>query len=266
MPRPRRTRSWRWLTPPSTSCDTGRGRRRAGSYGPTRSSTAPPSPTSTAPRTTRPARCGSTTRARPCWRPPPTSIGAKIVHPSSDYVFDGSRRVPYVESDMPAPISAYGRSKQAGETSVAVANPRHFIVRASWLFGLGGKNFVETMLRLGGEQPEVLVVSDQVGCPTYTRHLGEALAAAGGGRGVRDPPHRRRRAVLLVRVRAGDLRPGRRRVPGDGRDDRDAGPQGAAPRVLGAGQRAPRPDRAAALAAGPGRVPAPSDSVAEAAA
>ena len=75
-----------------------------------------------------------------------------------------------------SPISAYGRSKLAGETSVAVANPRHFIVRASWLFGLGGKNFVETMLRLGAEQTEVLVVSDQVGCPTYTRHLGEALA------------------------------------------------------------------------------------------
>ncbi len=104
------------------------------------------------------------------------SIGAKIVQPSSDYVFDGSRGVPYVESDMPAPLSAYGRSKQAGETSVAVANPRHFVVRASWLFGLGGKNFVETMLRIGGQQPEVLVVSDQVGSPTYTRHLGEALA------------------------------------------------------------------------------------------
>jgi dTDP-4-dehydrorhamnose reductase len=104
------------------------------------------------------------------------SVGAKIVHPSSDYVFDGSAQRPYVESDMPAPISAYGRSKQAGETSVAVSNPRHFIVRASWLFGVGGKNFVETMLRLGNEQPEVLVVSDQVGCPTYTRHLGEALA------------------------------------------------------------------------------------------
>jgi dTDP-4-dehydrorhamnose reductase len=104
-------------------------------------------------------------------------IGAKILQPSSDYVFDGAARTPYVESDMPSPISAYGRSKQAGETSVAVANPRHFIVRASWLFGVGGKNFVETMLRLGGEQPEVLVVSDQVGCPTYTRHLAGALAA-----------------------------------------------------------------------------------------
>ena len=103
------------------------------------------------------------------------SIGARIVQPSSDYVFDGSSRRPYRESDMTGAISAYGRSKLAGETSVAVANPRHFIVRASWLFGIGGKNFVETMLRLGEERPEVLVVSDQVGCPTYTRHLGEGI-------------------------------------------------------------------------------------------
>ena len=104
------------------------------------------------------------------------SIGAKIVYPSSDYVFDGSSRRPYVESDVTGAISAYGRSKLGGETSVAATNPRHFIVRASWLFGIGGKNFVETMLRLGDERPEVLVVSDQVGCPTYTRHLGEGLA------------------------------------------------------------------------------------------
>jgi dTDP-4-dehydrorhamnose reductase len=104
------------------------------------------------------------------------TVGAKIVHPSSDYVFDGSSRRPYVESDMTGAISAYGRSKLAGETSVSVSNPRHFIVRASWLFGIGGKNFVETMLRLGNERPEVLVVSDQVGSPTYTRHLGGGLA------------------------------------------------------------------------------------------
>jgi dTDP-4-dehydrorhamnose reductase len=110
------------------------------------------------------------------------SVGAKIVYPSSDYVFDGSRRRPYLESDMPSPLSAYGRSKQAGETSVAVANPRHFIVRSSWLFGLGGRNFVETMLRLGSEQSEVLVVSDQVGRPTYTRHLAEALVALAEGK------------------------------------------------------------------------------------
>jgi dTDP-4-dehydrorhamnose reductase len=104
------------------------------------------------------------------------SIGARMVQPSSDYVFDGTSRRPYVESDVTGAISAYGRSKLAGETSVAVANPRHFIVRASWLFGIAGKNFVETMLRLGKERPDVLVVSDQVGCPTYTRHLAEGIA------------------------------------------------------------------------------------------
>jgi dTDP-4-dehydrorhamnose reductase len=103
------------------------------------------------------------------------SIGAAVVQPSSDYVFDGTSRRPYMESDVTGAISAYGRSKLAGETSVSVANPRHFIVRASWLFGIAGKNFVETMLRLGEERPEVLVVSDQVGCPTYTRHLGEGI-------------------------------------------------------------------------------------------
>jgi dTDP-4-dehydrorhamnose reductase len=104
------------------------------------------------------------------------SIGARMVQPSSDYVFDGTARRPYVESDVTGAISAYGRSKLAGETSVAVANPRHFIVRASWLFGTAGRNFVETMLRLGKERPDVLVVSDQVGCPTYTRHLAEGIA------------------------------------------------------------------------------------------
>jgi dTDP-4-dehydrorhamnose reductase len=102
--------------------------------------------------------------------------GAVVVQVSSDYVFDGGKRRPYVESDLPAALSAYGRSKQAGETAVAIANPRHLIVRSSWLFGLGGPNFVETMLRLADEGPEVLAVSDQVGCPTYTAHLAPTLA------------------------------------------------------------------------------------------
>jgi dTDP-4-dehydrorhamnose reductase len=104
------------------------------------------------------------------------TVGASIVYPSTDYVFDGSKGRPYVESDLPNPISAYGRTKLAGETSVAAANSRHVIARTSWVYGLGGKNFVETMLRLGAEQPEVLVVSDQVGTPTYTRHLSTAIA------------------------------------------------------------------------------------------
>jgi dTDP-4-dehydrorhamnose reductase len=107
--------------------------------------------------------------------------GAKLLHVSSDYVFDGAKGRPYVESDLPAAISAYGRSKQAGETSVAVANPRHLIVRSSWLFGTGGPNFVETMLRIAAEQPEVVVVADQVGTPTYTAHLAPALARLAEG-------------------------------------------------------------------------------------
>lgn len=101
---------------------------------------------------------------------------ASIVLPSSDYVFDGRRSRPYVESDMPSPLSAYGRSKLGGETSVAVANPAHFIVRSSWLFGPGGANFVDSMLGLAGEQHEVLASSDQVSCPTYTPHLAAAIA------------------------------------------------------------------------------------------
>lgn len=105
-----------------------------------------------------------------------TRVGASVLYPSSDYVFDGSKGSPYLEEDMPAPLGAYGRSKLGGEVSVAAANPRHFIVRSSWLFGHGGKNFVETMLRIGNQQPEVLVVSDQRGCPTSCFDLAVAMA------------------------------------------------------------------------------------------
>lgn len=102
-------------------------------------------------------------------------VEATTVYPSSDYVFDGLKGEPYVESDPPRPLSVYGRSKLAGETAVAAAGPRHVIARSSWLFGRDGRNFVETMLRLGAEHGEVRVVSDQVGCPTYTPHLADAL-------------------------------------------------------------------------------------------
>jgi dTDP-4-dehydrorhamnose reductase len=98
-------------------------------------------------------------------------VGAAIVYVSSDYVFDGSKGAPYVESDQVAPLSAYGRTKLAGEEATAAANKRHFIVRSAWLFGIGGGNFVETMLRLAADHGEVLVVRDQVGSPTYTWHL-----------------------------------------------------------------------------------------------
>jgi dTDP-4-dehydrorhamnose reductase len=98
-------------------------------------------------------------------------VGASIVYVSSDYVFDGAKGAPYVESDQVAPLSAYGRTKLAGEEATAAANKRHFIVRSAWLFGIGGGNFVETMLRLAADHGEVLVVRDQVGSPTYTWHL-----------------------------------------------------------------------------------------------
>ncbi len=99
------------------------------------------------------------------------AVGAPVVYVSSDYVFDGAKGAPYVESDQPAPLSAYGRTKLAGEEATAAANKRHFIIRSAWLFGVGGPNFVETMLRLAADHGEVLVVRDQVGSPTYTWHL-----------------------------------------------------------------------------------------------
>jgi dTDP-4-dehydrorhamnose reductase len=98
-----------------------------------------------------------------------------VIYPSSDYVFDGKQQDGYVESDETGPISAYGRSKLAGEEETAATNPRHFIARASWLFGVNGRNFVDTMLGLADTQDEVVVVRDQVGCPTYTGHLAEGL-------------------------------------------------------------------------------------------
>src|SRR3954468_741231 len=103
------------------------------------------------------------------------SLGAAVVYPSTDYVFDGTSRRPYSESDPPSPIQAYGRSKLAGEVEVAAHAERHFIVRSSWLFGAGGGNFVETMLRMGADLQPLLVVRDQVGSPTYTSHLADAL-------------------------------------------------------------------------------------------
>jgi dTDP-4-dehydrorhamnose reductase len=103
------------------------------------------------------------------------AVGAKVLYVSTDYVFDGHKESPYVEVDEPAPQSAYGRTKLAGEVATAAANKRHFIVRSSWLFGIAGPNFVETMLQLASDHGEVLVVRDQVGSPTYTWHLASGI-------------------------------------------------------------------------------------------
>jgi len=102
-------------------------------------------------------------------------VGASVVYPSTDYVFDGQKGAPYVESDPTRARSVYGQTKAAGEAETAAANQRYFIVRTSWLFGTAGRNFVETMLTLGRDQGNVVVVRDQVGCPTYTGHLADAL-------------------------------------------------------------------------------------------
>jgi dTDP-4-dehydrorhamnose reductase len=102
-------------------------------------------------------------------------IGARIVHVSTDYVFDGSKREPWLESDPVAPLGVYGDTKLAGELAVAEANPSHTIARTAWLFGSGGRNFVDTMLAIGAQRDEVCVVTDQVGCPTWTGHLAGAL-------------------------------------------------------------------------------------------
>ena len=99
------------------------------------------------------------------------ALGAPIVYFSTDYVFDGTKGEPYVESDEPRPLSVYARTKLEGEREVRDG----WIVRSSWLFGWTGTNFVRTMLRLGEERDEVSVVADQVGCPTYVGHLAAAM-------------------------------------------------------------------------------------------
>jgi len=98
------------------------------------------------------------------------ALGSPVVYYSTDYVFDGRKSSPYVESDEPGPLSVYARTKLAGEREVREG----WIVRSSWLFGWTGHNFVRTMLRLGAEQDEVAVVDDQRGSPTYVGHLAAA--------------------------------------------------------------------------------------------
>lgn len=98
------------------------------------------------------------------------ALGAPVVYYSTDYVFDGEKRRPYLESDEPRPRSAYGQTKLRGEQEVGAG----WIVRSSWLFGWTSKNFVRTMLALGRQQDEVAVVDDQRGSPTYVGHLAEA--------------------------------------------------------------------------------------------
>jgi dTDP-4-dehydrorhamnose reductase len=116
-----------------------------------------------------------------------TALGAVVVHVSTDYVFDGATRRPYVEEDAPRPLNVYGITKLAGEYAVRVAGPRHAVVRSSGLYGTGacrakgGLNFVRLMLKLARERGEVRVVTDEMVTPTYTRDLAAQLVPIAEG-------------------------------------------------------------------------------------
>lgn len=107
------------------------------------------------------------------------AIGAKLVHVSTDYVFDGTKTTPYVPEDPMNPQGVYGRTKRDGEEQVRAILPNHMIVRTSWLYAAHSKNFVRTILKAAQEREELTVVDDQVGCPTYAPDLAAMLVKLG---------------------------------------------------------------------------------------
>jgi dTDP-4-dehydrorhamnose reductase len=105
------------------------------------------------------------------------SLEIPVIHLSTDYVFDGKNDRAYTEQDAVAPQGVYGRSKLAGELAVAEANPKHLILRTSWVYAPFGNNFVRTILRLAGERDRLRVVDDQLGCPTYAPDIADTIIA-----------------------------------------------------------------------------------------
>ena len=105
-------------------------------------------------------------------------LGALLVHYSTDYVFDGAKTEPYVETDAPNPLGVYGRSKLAGDEAVRAVGGAHLIFRLCWVYGTRGQNFMLTMMRLAREREKLRVVADQVGCPTWSRMIAETTALA----------------------------------------------------------------------------------------
>ena len=106
------------------------------------------------------------------------NLGAALIHYSTDYVYNGGKQGPWIETDATGPLSVYGQSKLAGEQAIAAVGVPHLIFRTSWVYGLTGKNFLLTMLRLAQSRPELSIVNDQIGAPTWSRTIAEATAAA----------------------------------------------------------------------------------------
>ena len=104
------------------------------------------------------------------------SVGALLIHFSTDYVFDGEKTAPYVETDVPAPLNVYGQSKLEGERAIAASGCRHFIFRTSWVYGPAGRNFVHAILAAAKAKPELRVVDDQRGAPTSSMAIAGAVA------------------------------------------------------------------------------------------
>ena len=105
-------------------------------------------------------------------------VGALMVHYSTDYIFDGTNTLPYVETDAPNPMGAYGRSKLEGDRAVKASGADHLIFRLCWVYGARGQNFMLTMQRLAREREKLRVVGDQFGCPTWSRMIAETTALA----------------------------------------------------------------------------------------
>ena len=103
-------------------------------------------------------------------------LGAAMVHYSTDYVFDGTKQEPYTEADLPCPLNVYGRTKLAGEQAIAASGVPYLIFRTSWVYGMRGKNFLLTMMRLAAERDELRIVADQHGAPTWCRTLADTTA------------------------------------------------------------------------------------------
>lgn len=123
---------------------------------------------------TQPEPAWAVNRDGPAW----LAESARLVHVSTDYVFDGSQNVPYREDATPNPLNVYGRTKLAGEEAVLQAG-RHVVLRTSWVFGTHGQNFVKLVQRLAAAQPELRMVADQTTCPTFAEHLAQVALALG---------------------------------------------------------------------------------------